>query len=210
MELRENLQLVQVEYSEDQKKVEFTFLDEEQGVIRPVVFNRQSYDNVKGKYVDDPEKAAKVDEWCQTYFGLSYDNLAQAVDTKHDIYVYDNFCSLWEAQQIEKMSEDMVGQIIQTDIKEIIVDDVAIRIRFDYDGKTYESKMTYGKYLEVQKKWMPDLIKRKKQEEKFEKKFLVPITEKDSLIGHPIMVEVKKAMGKFVYCEVKAFPKPKK
>lgn len=210
MELREKLQLVEVEYTEDRKKVEFTFLDEEDGVVRPVIFNRQSYDAVKGKYVDDPEKAAKVDEWCQTYFGLEYDNLDQAVNTTHDIYVYDNFCSLWEVQQVEKMDEDMVGQIIQTEIKEIIVDDVAIRIRFEYEGKTYESKMTYGKYLEVQKKWMRDVIKEKRQKEKFKKKFLVDIEDKDTLIGHPIMVEVKKAMGKFVYCEVKAFPKPKK
>lgn len=207
MELRKNLELVEVEFENDGKKAVMTFLDRERKEVRVVNFNKQSYNN--GKYVNDPEKEAKVAEWCQEYFGVPFDKLGGCVGTVHDVYVYDNFNSLWEVDMVEKFTEDMEGQIFQTAVKEILVDDYFIRIRFDIDGKTYESKMSFGKYMEATKEWFVDPLKKQKAYEKFEEKYGVPVSEADKLIGHDLMVEVKSAFGKHFYGDIKKFPKTK-
>ena len=72
MEIRENLNLIEVRFEQEGKKAILTFLDPERGEIREVNFNKQSYKD--GKYQDDPEKAAKVDEWCKTYFNTTFGN----------------------------------------------------------------------------------------------------------------------------------------
>lgn len=207
MELRENLELVAVEYENDNKKAVMTFLDRERKEVRVVNFNKQSYKD--GKYVNDPEKENLVDEWCKTYFGVSFEKLPGCVGTVHDIYTYPTFNSLWEAEFVEKFTEDMEGQIYQTTWKGTVVDDNAIRIRFDIDGKTYESKMNFGMYIESTKEWFVDPLKKQKAFEKFKDKFGVPVEEADTLIGHNLMVEVKKAMGKYLYGDIKKFPKTK-
>ena len=207
MELRKDLELVNVEYENEGKKAVLTFLDRERREIRTVNFNRQSY--ADGKYIDDPEKAEKVDKWCAELLEASFDNLASCVGMKKDVYCYDNFNSLFEVEQIEKFSDSMMGEIFQTAIKEIIVDDNAIRIRYLINGKTYESKMSYANYMPDSKMWFVDPIKKAKQYQKFEDKFGVPVDQKDTLIGHPLMVECKRAMGKYLYGDVKKFPKSK-
>ena len=58
MELRKGLELVSVEYENNDKKAVMTFLDAERKEVRIVNFNKQRYEN--GKYVDDPAKAEKV------------------------------------------------------------------------------------------------------------------------------------------------------
>lgn len=205
MEIRKNLELVSVEYESENKKAVFTFLDAERGQVRIVNFNKQVYrDN---KYVDDPEKAAKVDEWCEEYFKCGFESLRECIGQRKDIYCYDRFNSLWEIQQIEKFTADMVGQIFQTEVREIVVDDYFIRIRYDIDGKTYESKMTFGIYFKDKKEWFQDPIKKEQQYKKFEDKFLVPVSAKDTLIGHPLMVEVKSAFGSNYYGDIKKFPR---
>jgi hypothetical protein len=83
MELRKNLELVDVAYENDGKKVVMTFLDEERGEVRIVNFNRQAYDN--GKFVDDPSKAAKVDEWCENFFGTKFNKLTDCIGQKKDV-----------------------------------------------------------------------------------------------------------------------------
>jgi len=208
MGLLKNLELVNVEFENDNKKAVLTFLDEEHGEVREINFNKQSYDD--GKYVDDPAKAIKVDEWCKDIFNLTFDTLAQAIGERKDVYTYDNFNSLFEVQMIEKFSEDMLGQIISTKISEIVDDGKAVRIRFEYEGKVYEGKMTYSTYMESRKQWFVDPQKRIKQYAKFEKKFHVPVTAASNLIGADIMVEIKKAMGKWIWNDIKAMPKPKK
>ena len=205
MELRKDLELVSVEYENDGKKAVMTFLDKERKEIRVVNFNRQSYSN--GKYVDDPEKAEKVDRWCADIFGASFDRLTSCVGQKKDVYCYDNFNSLFEVDQIEKFTDDMLGEIFQTAVKEIVVDDSAIRIRYLIAGKTYESKMSYANYMEESKTWFVDPIKKQKQYKKFEEKFGVTVDQRDELIGHALMVECKKAMGKYLYGDIKKFPK---
>ena len=52
--------------------------------------------------------------------------------------------------------------------------------------------------------------KEKNNMTKFEEKFGLPVAEIENMIGKTVMVEVKKAMGKYVYSEIKPFPKKKK
>lgn len=206
----EQLELIEVTYTEDKQKAVLTFLDEDRGEIREVNFNKASWDQEKSGFVDDPEKAEKVEEWSQEYFGLSFDELSRAVGEKKDVYAYDNFNSLWEAQIIEKFEEDMLGQIIQAPCTEVIDDGTAIRIRFEYEDKLYESRMSYADYNEPRKAWFVNPQKQKRQYEKFEKKFGIHVDNKEELVGKTLMIEVKKAMGKWIYSEIKAFPKTKK
>lgn len=207
MELRNALELVDVEY--DGKKAVMTFLDKERSEVRAVNFNKQSYDDKANKFVDDPEKEAKVEEWCQTYFNTTFDELASAIGSTHDVYVYEKFNSLWECQQVEKFTKDQNGQIYQTAIKEIVQDSFSIRIRYDIDGKTYESKMTYGEYIESMKQWFVDPQKKTQVLEKFKNKFGVDVEHKDELIGMDLIVEVKCAFKKYYYGDIKPFPAKK-
>lgn len=207
MELRKDLQLVSVEYESDNKKVVLTFLDAERKQVRVVNFNRQSY--VDGKFQDDPEKAAKVDEWCDKYFQTSYFDLTDCIGQRKDVYCYDRFNSLWEVDTVEKFTADMVGQIYQTEVKEILVDDYFIKIRYDIEGKTYESKMSFGVFMKETREWLQDPIKKDSQFKRFEEKFHVPVDRKQELIGHPLMVEVKSAFGSNYYGDIKRFPNKK-
>lgn len=207
MELRKDLVLVAVDYENDGKKAILTYLDEERKQIRTVNFNKQAYKD--GKYVDDPKKSEKVDEWCSEYFKVAFTDLATCIGQKNDIYCYERFNSLWEVEMIEKFSKDMKGQIFQSEVKEIVVDDYFIKIRYPIDGKVYESKMSFGIFMKDKGTWYQDPIKKDTQYRKFEEKFHVPVEEADSLIGHPLMVEVKSAFGTNYYGDIKAFPKGK-
>lgn len=207
MELRKNLQLVSVEYESNRQKAVMTFLDKERRQIRVVNFNRQVY--ADGKYVDDAEKAAKVDQWCADYFQCGFDDLPNCVGQTKDVYCYEKFNSLWEVEQIEKFTVDMVGQIYQTEVKEITVDDYFIKIRYEIEGKTYESKMSFGVYMKESKEWYQDPVKKESQYQRFLEKYHVPVEEKDKLIGHPLMVEVKSAFGNNYYGDIKKFPTKK-
>jgi len=207
MELRKNLQLVSVEYESNRQKAVMTFLDKERRQIRVVNFNRQVY--ADGKYVDDSEKAAKVDQWCADYFQCGFDDLPNCVGQTKDVYCYEKFNSLWEVEQIEKFTVDMVGQIYQTEVKEITVDDYFIKIRYEIEGKTYESKMSFGVYMKESKEWYQDPVKKESQYQRFLEKYHVPVEEKDKLIGHPLMVEVKSAFGNNYYGDIKKFPTKK-
>jgi hypothetical protein len=208
MELLTNLELVDVVF--EGQKATLVFLHEDRGEIREVNFNKQSFDAASSKFIDDPEKAEKVDKWCEEQFGLSFENLAQAIGERKDVYAYDNFNSLFEVAMVSKMGEDMLGQIFETEVTEAVDDGRKIAIRFEYEGNTYESKMSYADYMEARKEWFVNPQKRTKQYAKFEEKFLIPVSRIDELVGKTIMVEVKKAMGKWIYSEIKPFRKPKK
>lgn len=209
MELKEQLEIVDVNF-EDNKKCTIIFLDEEMGEIREVNFNRQKWDQDSKKFVDDEEKAKQVEEWCEEHFGLPFDRLAETIGEKKDVYCYDNFNSVFPVKMIQKFDEDMVGQIFEVEIVHAEDDGKKISLQFEYDGELYESKMQYADYLEARKEWLINPIKRKKQYEKFEDKFGFLVGEIDKMIGKTVMVEVKKAMGKYIYTEVKPFPKKKK
>lgn len=205
MEKRENLELVAVDYESNDQKAILTFLDDKAGTIHTVNWNKQGYKD--GKFVADPEKAEKVEKWAQDMFGCSFAELGSCIGARKDVYLYDKFNSLFEASENKKFSADMVGEIYQTAVESIDVDDIAIRIRYKIDGDTYETKHTFAKYVESMGKWFVDPQKRQAVFRKFEDKYGVPVEQRDTLIGHPLMVEVKAAYGKFTYGDIKKFPK---
>ena len=207
MEILENLPLVDVTYEDNETKAVLVFLDEERGEVREVNFNRNSYDSQKGEFVADPEKAAKIDEWCEKHFSLPFEKLSEAIGEERTVYAYDTFNALEEFDIVEKFSKDDVGTIMEVEVKDAFDDGIKIAIRFDVDGKTYESKMTYADYLEAKKQWFVNPQKRTKQYDKFEEKFHIPVTDIDKLIGEKVMVEVKLAFKKFVYAEIKPMKK---
>lgn len=208
--LLEQLELVDVKYEDEGAKAILIFLDEERGEIREVNFNTKVYDTDIKKFVPDAEKITKVEEWCKEYFELTYDTLNQAIGVKKDVYAYDNFNSLWESTQIKKFEDDMVGQIIDVVVTEVLIDNIGIHVRFGYEEETYNSNMNYSEYMEALNKWFVNPQKKLKQESKFKEKFHLDIENAQELVGQTVMVEVKKAMGKYVYCEIKPFPKRKK
>ena len=207
MELREKLELVDVEYESNGTKAIMTFLDQSKGCVYDVNFNRLSYDRAIGKYVEDDAKAAKVDAWCEEYFGDTFENLPNHIGEKHDIYVYDSFCSLYPVNTIEKFDASMEGEMFYTTIEEIVVDDIFIKIRYKHPdtGKTYESKMTMGKYLKAKNAWFQDPMKVASVHKRFEEKYGVPVAEKDKLIGTEVIVEVRKAFDKY-FGDIKNLP----
>ena len=180
------------------------------GEIREINFNRQKFDEVSKKFIPDAEKAAEVDEWCAEYFNCTFEELAQSIGERKDVYCYDRFNSLWEVKMITKFEEDMVGQMITTECVHAEDDGKKISIQFEYEDNLYECKMQYAEYLDARKEWFINPQKRKKQYEKFEEKFDIPVGRICEMVGKEIMVEVKKAMGKWVYSEVKPFPKEKR
>jgi hypothetical protein len=208
MQLLEQLELVDVTYQD--KQVSLVFLDAERGEIREVKWNKQVFDSTTNKFVDDEEKAIKCEDWAQEYFGLQFDNLAQAIGERRDVYTYDRFNSLYEVKIVSKFDKDMVGQIMQVTVSEVEDDGTAILIKFEYEGDTYASRMRYADYLEVKKQFFVNPIKQKKQYEKFEEKFGISIENMNELVGQSVMIEIKLAFGKDVYVEVKPFPKKKK
>lgn len=209
MELKEQLEIVEVTF-EDNKKCTVIFLDEQMGEIREVNFNKQKYDQNSKKFIDDEDKAKQVEEWCQEHFNLPFDRLAETIGERKDVYCYDNFNSVFPVKMIQKFDDDMVGQIFEVEIAHAEDDGKKISLQFEYDGELYESKMQYADYLDARQEWFINPQKRKKQYEKFEEKFGFLVGEIDKMIGKTVMVEVKKAMGKWVYSEIKPFPKKKK
>lgn len=209
MELLEQLELVDVEI-EDNKKATLIFLDEYRGEIREVSFNKQAYNQETKKFVDDPAKAEKVEKWCQEFFNCGFDSLGTCIGDRKDIYCYPTFNSLYEVEMLDKFEDDMVGQIFETTIVKAFDDGKKLAMQFNYEGKLYESKQQYADYLEARKVWFPNPTKKQKQFEKFKEKFNIEATDIEQMVGKTVMVEVKKAYGKFIYCEIKPFKKPKK
>ena len=208
----EKLTLPLVEVQQDQDKTVFTFLDRERGEIRDVTFNSKKYNPDKNSWDRSEEQEAKVEEWAQTYFGVTYQELPnlQGKDIEKDVYCYDRFNSLWEVSMIAKFDEDMEGQLLFVTVSEVVEEVSGLKIRFEYEGETYQSNMGWGKYLEFTNEWFADPLKRAKVEAKFEDKFGIPFSKKEELVGKDVTVEVKKAMGKYIYAEIKPFPKKKK
>lgn len=209
MEFKEALEIVDVNFEDNNKKAVITFLDPEMGEIREVNMNKQKYDQSAEKFVDDDQKAKQVEEWCEEHFGVPFERLAECIGDRKDVYCYDKFNSVFPVKMIEKFNDDMVGQIFEVEIVHAEDDGKKISLQFEYDGELYESKMQYADYLEARKEWFINPQKRKKQYEKFEEKFGMLVGEIEQMVGKTVMVEVKKAMGKYVYSEIKPFPKKK-
>lgn len=206
----ENLELVDVQYEDNNQLAILTYLDEERGEIREVKFNKQIYNDATQKYIPDAKKSAEVDEWCEEYFQTKFEELAQCIGDRKTIYCYPKFNSLWECKMITKFEEDMLGQIFEVEICHAEDDGKRISLQFEYeDGNLYETKMQYAKFFEAKREWLINPQKRESQYKKFEEKFQIPIERLGEMVGKKIMIEIKKAMGKYIYAEAKPFPKKK-
>lgn len=199
--LRKDLELVQVVYENSNKKAVLKFLDEENGELLEVNFNKQIYDN--GQYIDDEEKEERVKEWCKTYFDKDFDSLSERVGDRFDVYKYPKFNSMWEAEIIEKFDKSQSGMIFETKIEGVKDTGIRISITYKIDGSLYETKMNYSEYLEDRHQWFPNPQKKNKQYEKFKDKFGVSVEDADEIIGKEIMIEVKVAFGKYAYGDIK-------
>ena len=205
--LKENLELVEVNY-EDNKAV-LVFLDAEEGSIHEVTFNKDKYDKDKEDFVADAEKAEKVEEWCQEHFNLPFDELEKAVGTAKDVYCYDKYNSLWEIKQIKKFDKSEVGSIYEVVIKNVYDNGSAVNFELEHNGELYGSKMQYSQYIESKDQWLVNPVKREKAYEDFKKKYGIPVDEMESLIGKTVMIEVKLAFKKHVYVDIKPLVKKK-
>ena len=201
--LRKDCQLIEVVKEGDPEEITLVFFDEEVDCIREVHWKLGVWDEDKREMVKSKEKAAKVAEWAEEYFGLKISDLEKAIGEKRDIYVYERFNSLWEVQIVNKFTLDNVGEMFSTTIKDVVVDDVAIKVAFDYEGKTYDKSYKIAQWNDTLNRFVKNPILRTKSFEKFEKLFGVNPNDADSIIGKEIMVEVKVAFGKFAYADIK-------
>ncbi len=180
-------------------RLEMKFYDEQNDVLRTVKFNKQNYDREKGQFVDDPEKAAKCEEWSQEFFGCSFDEVPEKVGVRKDIYVYTNFCSLWESEETQraKKFESPVKGIIKTRIENIYLDNIGIHVEYKYNDELYESKYTTAEFAKSLKKWIRDPEREERAYKRFEEIFGKKVEERDQLIGAEIQVQVKKAFSSY-------------
>lgn len=194
----ENCQMIKAEVVNG-TRLEMKFYDPENDVLRTVKFNKQSWDREKGQFVDDPEKEERCEEWSQKYFGCSFDEVPEQVGVCRDIYVYDNFCSLWETEETQraKKFDAPVKGIIKTKIENIYVDTVGIHVEYKYNDEIYESKYTFAEFVKDLKKWVRDPEREDRAKRRFKDIFGKDISEKDTLIGEEIQVQVKKAFASY-------------
>ena len=103
MDLRKDCELIEVAYESEGKKAVLTFLDEEKGEVLEVNFNKQTYEN--GAYIEDEEKAKKVDEWCEQEFETDFSSLTQKIGTKKDIYIITKTSTVYGKVNSHKNSQ---------------------------------------------------------------------------------------------------------
>ena len=198
MECIKNCEMIKAEIVNG-TRLEMKFYDQENDVLRTVKFNLQNYDRESGKFVDDPEKAQKCEEWSQKYFGCSFDEVPNQVGVRRDVYVYDNFCSLWETEETKraKKFDNPVKGIIKTKIENIYMDNIGIHVEYQYNGELYESKYTTAEFIKDMKKWVRDPEREARALKRFKEIFGKDISQKDDLIGEDIQVQVKKAFSSY-------------
>lgn len=180
-------------------RLEMKFYDAKNDLLRTVKFNKQSYDREQGKFVDDQEKAQKCEEWSQKYFGCSFDEVPEQLGVSRDVYVYDNFCSLWESEDTQraKKFDGPIKGIIKTQIENIYLDNVGIHVEYKYNDELYESKYTTSEFIKDLKKWVRDPDREARAYKRFKEIYGVDFSQKDQLIGREIQVQVKKAFSSY-------------
>lgn len=191
-----NTEIVDVENNND--SVKFVCLNKEEGKVVEVKWNKGDYDQALQKIVPTDKKTEQVEQWCKDYFDLDLGKINKAKGTKIDVYVYDTYSSFWESDM--KFNVEDAGTRFDTEIEEIEVSNDAIMIRYLWNGEKY--KTNYRFTQRVGDDFFVNPQKKRRQIEKFEKTFGLPLDRKDELVGLPITVEIKKAYGKFAYGEV--------
>lgn len=198
MERIENCEMIKAEIVNG-TRLEMKFYDPKYDVLRTVKFNRQTYDREKGQFVDDPEKAQKCEEWAQKYFGCSFDEVPEQIGVSRDIYVYENFCSLWESEETKraKKFDTPVKGIIKTRIESVYVDNIGIHVEYLYNGELYESKYTCAEFIKDMNKWVRDPEREARAKKRFKEIFGKDLDHREELIGTEIQVQVKKAFSSY-------------
>lgn len=194
----DNCQMIKAEVVNG-TRLEMKFYDAENDVLRTVKFNKQTWDREKGQFVDDPEKEQKCEEWSQKYFGCSFDEVPEQGGVCRDIYVYENFCSLWETEDTQraKRFDAPVKGIIKTKIENIYKDQIGIHVEYLYNGELYESKYTCAEYIKDLKKWVRDPEREERALKRFRDIFGVDLADAENVIGAEIQVQVKKAFTSY-------------
>lgn len=194
METIKDAQLVDV--LDKDGRITMSFLENDR--IYEVKWNKRAYDQSLNDWVESEEKEQQVEDWSQQYFGCPSKQLPKQIGTKKDVYYYDTYCSLWESDT--KFTKADEGCSFQTTIDSIDVTDSEIAIYYYWEDRKYKSKMSFTQ--KVGDQYFLNPMKKRKQYEKFEKKFKTPVEEAQKLIGDPILVKVKSAFKKFFYGEI--------
>lgn len=207
----ENCELVTVEYSDDNDRIRMGFYDEVNGDIKEITWNKKKYDTATHKWLPNEEQELRVADWSQDYFDCWPEDLSDKIGVRKDVYEYaEGKFSLWEKgfSQYQKFPEDMVGELLQGEIQTIEDDGVKIVIAVEIDGEQYGVNMNYSDYIDSMKKYIPNAAKKKRQFERFEKKFGVPFDEAEDLKGKQVFVEIKK-FNKHTFGDIKNLTKKK-
>jgi hypothetical protein len=214
MEVKQCLELVEVNKNDAKTTLELLFLDKEETQIYTVKFSRQKYNKDIQEFVDSDEKSKNVDDQLQTELGVCYDTAENAVGKTHDIYVYSNrnppFNSLTEAS-VAKPDEEFLKKYrsgFYTTIDAVEDTGERIRLIFTINGDKYatsnsteeKTSFNYGDWLKSREQFLPNALKKEKAYSNFTKIFGIPIEDKDSLIGRKIKIYPNKA-GKNYYIE---------
>ena len=125
--------------------------------------------------------------------------MPEQIGVRRDVYVYENFCSLWECDDTQraKKFESPVKGIIKTKIENVYVDTVGIHVEYLYNDELYESKYTTSEFIKDLKKWVRDPEREQRAHKRFKEIFGKDIAQKDELIGADIQVQVKKAFNSY-------------
>lgn len=193
----EDLEIVDVQV--EPEKITFTLLDPEKQEIHDIKWRKQVYDPEAQSYVDDEAKLKQVEDWCESFFGLTLDTIQEAIGKRATVYGYDTFDSFWLSDA--KFEKSDKGKMIQTKVKDVEVTKEYIKIRYDWKGKTYSS---YKRFTQKRGDvYYVNPIKKNTQLKWFVDTFGVDVSEKDSVIGKSIIVEVKSAFGATLYGDIK-------
>lgn len=186
------------EVQNNNDSVVFLCLQREESKVVEVKWNKGTYDSATGKIIPTDEKIDKVNDWCKQYFNLDLSTINKAVGKKIDVYVYETYASFWESDV--KFKPEDAGTKFDTVIDKIDYDDDAIVVRYKWNNDTYHTNYRFTQ--RVGEDYFINPQKKRKQLQKFENKFGLPIERKDELIGLPIQVEIKTAFKKFAYGEI--------
>lgn len=182
-----------------QEKVVLSFIDEEEATLYEVVWNKQKYDQSQNKYVPDKGKELEVAKWCEQYLHVPIEQIFDAEGQEHTVYIGEKFNSLWKSAN--GFTKDMVGKLYNTEVTDVKPSDKEIEIFYEIDGETYSTHMRYTVWRNDRQLINPQ--KRRKQQERFLDLFGVPVEECEEAVGHPILVEGKKAFTNVFYGEIK-------
>jgi hypothetical protein len=214
MQIKKDLELVEVNRNEKNTNLELLYLDQETGKIYTVKFNKQKWNKDTKKFEDNLEKTIQVDEWLIDALGVTFDSADTAIGTTHDVYVYADrerpFNSLWESTSLSKPDDAFAKKYrggANTVIDEVINTGSKIQVRFTIDGEKYGSsnsvdggKLNFSDWINSREQYFPNALKEKQAFENFESIFGIPFEDKDSLIGKAITVYPQKA-GRNLYLE---------